>query len=221
MAKRTKQEIVALGRKGGLIFIVDDVPEIGLHKRYISCCHWGSGYAIYLDNSKEVIGQIEYQRVINKDILYIDELAIFGDNKRKGFGEKAVWNLFYTYKNIKNIVGLSTNDAIPFWKRIGACLSKVKENGDCFFILNKWYLYNYLRRNKMRFSKTEKVLFGNGQEIFNNRGHKIGYIHKFDHNQIHLSLNKKYFYALTKDDLEVFQKIVKKIRKEYNKNGTY
>jgi len=99
-----------------------------------------------ISHNNEIVGEIEYQYIPKSTILYIDEIAIYGKNKRKGFGERKLWNLFSTYPNLRYIVGISTNNAIPFWKKIGSKLGEVKENSDCFFTLEKHSLFVYLRR---------------------------------------------------------------------------
>lgn len=99
----------------------------------------------HISNLREEIGQIEYYVIPKKSTLFIQEIAIFGDNKGKGHGEKAIWDLFDAYPYVKEIVGISTGDAIPFWKKIKANISEIWTNGDYFFILNKWALYNYLK----------------------------------------------------------------------------
>jgi len=98
-----------------------------------------------------VVGEVEYNVIPEKKIIYIDEIAVYGENKRKGYGAIMLMKLIEKYsRDIRsyNIVGVSTGDAIPFWEKMGASLADEKKNGDTFFMLTGVSLFVYLRDKK-------------------------------------------------------------------------
>lgn len=87
--------------------------------------------------NSELIGSVDYYIIPTHRILYIKEIAIYGVHKNKGHGTKAIFELFIVNKVfIDKIVGITTNPAKGFWKKLGAEISSEEEkSGDCFFSL--------------------------------------------------------------------------------------
>lgn len=100
---------------------------------------------------QKVIGDIEYSFISKEKTFYIDEITIYKEeHRRKHLASKMLYSLANEYFQSQDVkaytfVGISTNSAIPFWKKIGALVAQEKDNGDAFFILKGVSLFIYLR----------------------------------------------------------------------------
>ncbi len=116
---------------------------------------------IYKCRNKEndIIGDIEYDIIPTQRIFYIEEITVYNrENRRKGVGSYMLQKMIETYHHTitdYQIVGISTNDAMPFWKRIGADFGEERKSGDMFFMLRGVKLFLYLR-NKKEAKKNER-----------------------------------------------------------------
>lgn len=81
-----------------------------------------------------VVAQLDYDIILSEKLVYINELAVYGNFQRRGYGTIIVNN--HIPPGFKAI-GISTSNALGFWSKMGAVFSEVKDNGDVLFVISK------------------------------------------------------------------------------------